>query len=78
MNKLIDLHIHTNFSDGVLSPKEVIDEAFKNKVSVISIADHDTIERILKNYLSMPKVRILLLFPQLKYQREKIKLEFTH
>lgn len=40
----IDLHIHTNKSDGVLCPKEVIDEAYKNGVSVMAIADHDTIE----------------------------------
>ena len=26
---IIDLHIHTNISDGALSPKEVIDEAWK-------------------------------------------------
>lgn len=44
MSKRIDLHIHTNISDGALSPKEVIDEAYKNGVSVIAIADHDTIE----------------------------------
>lgn len=44
MLKRIDLHIHTNLSDGELSPKEVIEEAFKNNVSVIAIADHDTIE----------------------------------
>ena len=44
MFKRIDLHIHTTKSDGALSPKEVIDEAYKNGVSVISIADHDTIE----------------------------------
>ncbi|MBR6504288.1 MAG: PHP domain-containing protein [Clostridia bacterium] len=41
---MIDLHIHTNISDGMLSPQEVIDEAVKNRVSVIAIADHDTIE----------------------------------
>lgn len=44
MAKRIDLHIHTTISDGVLTPKEVIDEAVKNGVSVISIADHDTID----------------------------------
>lgn len=44
MLKRIDLHIHTNISDGYLTPKEVIDEAYKNRVSVIAIADHDTIE----------------------------------
>lgn len=44
MKKRIDLHIHTTKSDGALTPKEVIDEAYKNGVSVIAIADHDTIE----------------------------------
>lgn len=44
MKKIIDLHIHTKFSDGFLSPKEVIDEAIKNGVSIISITDHDTID----------------------------------
>lgn len=29
MEKLIDLHIHTNCSDGALTPKEIIDEAYK-------------------------------------------------
>lgn len=44
MKKMIDLHIHTNKSDGFLAPKEVIDEAIKNEVSAIAIADHDTID----------------------------------
>lgn len=39
-----DLHIHTICSDGYLSPKEVIDEAVRNEVKTIAIADHDTIE----------------------------------
>lgn len=44
MSLKIDLHIHTNKSDGILTPKEAIDEAYKNGVSVMAIADHDTIE----------------------------------
>lgn len=44
MPNRIDLHIHTRISDGVLTPKEVIDEAYKNEVSVIAIADHDTVD----------------------------------
>ncbi len=43
MARKIDLHIHTNCSDGTLTPKQVIDEAIKNNVSIISIADHDTL-----------------------------------
>lgn len=42
--KKIDLHIHTNLSDGALSPTEVIDEAQKNGVNIIAITDHDTID----------------------------------
>ena len=44
MEKIIDLHIHTNISDGALTPKEIIDEAVKNNVHTIAIADHDTID----------------------------------
>lgn len=42
--KKIDLHIHTNKSDGLLSPKEIIDEAKRKQVQTIAIADHDTID----------------------------------
>ena len=44
MPKRIDLHIHTKISDGILTPKEVIDEAYKNGLSAIAIADHDITE----------------------------------
>ena len=39
----IDLHIHTNCSDGQHTPYEIIDIALKNGVSTLSIADHDTV-----------------------------------
>ncbi len=62
MEKIIDLHIHTNLSDGALSPKEIIDEAVKNKVNVISIADHDTIDAYdsnLYNYAISKNIKII-------------------
>ena len=40
----IDLHLHTNKSDGALTPKQIIDEAVKANLQAISITDHDTIE----------------------------------
>jgi len=40
--RYIDLHVHTNASDGILSPKEVIDLAVKKKLAAIAITDHDT------------------------------------
>lgn len=42
--KKIDLHIHTNKSDGLLLPKEIIDEAKRKHVQTIAIADHDTVD----------------------------------
>ena len=42
-----DLHIHTNYSDGTMTPEEVVDEAIRRGVSTISITDHDTIEGII-------------------------------
>lgn len=42
--KLIDLHIHTFYSDGEYSPREIVEMAKKNNVGTISITDHDTME----------------------------------
>ncbi len=39
-----DLHIHTNYSDGTMTPEEVVDEAIRLGVSTIAITDHDTID----------------------------------
>jgi predicted metal-dependent phosphoesterase TrpH len=38
----IDLHIHTNASDGLLTPKGVVDIAAEKKLKAIAITDHDT------------------------------------
>lgn len=62
MEKIIDLHIHTTCSDGELTPREVIDMAIKNKVSVISITDHDTIgayEKELFDYAKDNNIKII-------------------
>ncbi len=58
----IDLHIHTIYSDGCLTPKDVIDIAAKHDVKVISIADHDTIEAYSKElfeYANNKNVKII-------------------
>jgi len=42
----IDLHSHTHYSDGHLSPKELIDRAHNMQVDVLAITDHDTVDGI--------------------------------
>lgn len=44
--KVIDMHAHTNYSDGELSPIELIRHAIECKVGVIAITDHDTLNGI--------------------------------
>ena len=39
---MIDLHSHTNESDGTCSPAELIEEAQRAGVDVLGITDHDT------------------------------------
>ncbi len=39
-----DLHTHTNFSDGALSPAELLLRAENNCVDMLSITDHDNID----------------------------------
>ncbi len=43
---MIDLHTHSNFSDGSLSPKELIEEAIRQRIKALAITDHDTSEGI--------------------------------
>jgi predicted metal-dependent phosphoesterase TrpH len=38
-----DLHMHSTYSDGTLSHKELVDRAIQKKMDVISITDHDVI-----------------------------------
>lgn len=38
-----DLHIHTNYSDGVFTPEKVVDSAIEVGLDVIALTDHDNI-----------------------------------
>jgi 3',5'-nucleoside bisphosphate phosphatase len=40
----LDLHIHSTFSDGTMSPAELVALASKKGLSTISLTDHDTLE----------------------------------
>jgi len=40
---LIDLHSHTNESDGSLAPSKLIEDAVRAGVTVLAITDHDTL-----------------------------------
>ena len=39
----VDLHCHTNVSDGALTPAELIELADERSIDMLSITDHDTL-----------------------------------
>lgn len=39
---LIDLHVHSTASDGLLSPSEVVDLAATTGITILGLTDHDT------------------------------------
>ncbi len=40
---MIDLHIHSNYSDGTFSPSEIIEKAEKLSLTAAALTDHDTV-----------------------------------
>lgn len=46
MKGYIDLHTHTTVSDGIFTPKELIEYADNMNIELIAITDHDTVDGV--------------------------------
>ncbi|MEO0279368.1 MAG: PHP domain-containing protein [candidate division WOR-3 bacterium] len=57
-NFKIDLHTHTIFSDGELSPKDLILKAKREGVKVLGICDHDTLE--VRNFIPETDLEVII------------------
>ena len=42
----VDLHLHTTFSDGNLTPTELIDLCAEKGLNTVAVTDHDSTEGI--------------------------------
>ncbi len=56
--KNTDLHTHSYYSDGKLSPKEVVRLAKKEKIKNLALTDHDSIKGIREAILEGKKIGI--------------------
>ena len=56
-----DLHIHTHYSDGLMSPTEIINNAEKRQLLAISVTDHDTVRGIEESIKIASKTNIILI-----------------
>lgn len=55
----VDLHMHTNCSDGVYSPEELTAMAVKANIQVMAISDHDTVTAYTEGHVFAPGVRVI-------------------
>lgn len=56
---IIDLHCHTNMSDGALTPNQLLDLASERGVDMLSITDHDTLDAYAHTSSVPPGMRLI-------------------
>lgn len=57
---IIDLHCHTKFSDGELTPEEIVLRAANRNIDVLAITDHDTIDGLDSAHQAIEKYSLKL------------------
>lgn len=70
----VDLHLHTNASDGSLSPVELVKKAIELNYKAIAITDHDTIDG-LKPALKVSQNTLLEIIPGIEINTDFKKHE---
>lgn len=65
----IDLHVHSNRSDGTLSPAELVDYALQKGLKAIALTDHDTVDG-LDEIMAYAKDKPLEVIPGIEYSTE--------
>jgi len=71
----IDLHTHSNFSDGTLTPTELVTLARDKKISALALTDHDTMAGVDEALLAggkmgvevVPGIEVSVLHHQVEY-----------
>jgi len=58
-----DLHTHSTFSDGVLTPTQLIDLAHRNGVRILALTDHDVTDGLPEAFQAAPRYPDLTLIP---------------
>lgn len=59
--KNIDLHIHSTYTEGLLSPRKIIDRAKKEGLAVIALADHNVIDGVAEAIKAGGKEKIIVI-----------------
>jgi predicted metal-dependent phosphoesterase TrpH len=77
---MIDLHLHSNCSDGNDTPNELIDKSLKLGIKAISLTDHDSIDGI-DEFLRYGEDKNIIVIPGIEIsirEEPKRELEDVH
>lgn len=67
--KLIDLHVHSNRSDGTLTPTELVDHAAALGLAAFALTDHDNTDGLAEAFAAAEKAGIELV-PGIEFSTE--------
>ena len=67
--KYIDLHVHSNVSDGTYTPKELVNYALEKHLAAFALTDHDTVAGI-EEAKEAAKNKDILLIPGIEVSAE--------
>ena len=65
----VDLHVHSNKSDGTFTPAQLVDYAVKKGLSAFALTDHDTTEG-LNEALSYAEDKPVEVIPGIEFSTE--------
>ncbi|MDE7403872.1 MAG: PHP domain-containing protein, partial [Lachnospiraceae bacterium] len=66
---IVDLHVHSNKSDGSLSPTQLVDYAVEKGLSAFALTDHDTTDGI-EEALNAAKGKNIEVIPGIEFSTE--------
>lgn len=73
-----DLHIHSIYSDGKLTPEQIVNKAKEADLSAVSITDHDTIDGIQLAITASKKIGDIEVIPGVEisteYQQDEVHI----
>lgn len=63
----VDLHIHSDFSDGKYAPAKIVEDAARSGLGLIALTDHDTIDGIDEALAAARKIPRLRVVPGVEF-----------
>lgn len=58
LNGFVDLHIHSNFSDGSCTPRQLVEMAKELGLDYIALTDHETISGVDEGYAAAKRMNV--------------------